>query len=243
MWRVKKCDFYLVSKLEYDKGRKEKQILSTQAIIDNLSLDFRNNSDNLHLLEGQIAEANKNIMSLQAESKDVENANDRARNEAMAQQRAHTLEMSKNADLTGKIATMETILENRENHIDDQKGDLEALKRAFAIAQDNSLHLETELEHIKEAIEDMHQQNDEVVRELQDASRKDEEVREMLNRKEKFENLKNRSGNKLGESLTVLDKIKSSPIRKKTMIGTQQNGGQGGISPSKQRNGQSPPKY
>jgi len=38
----------------------------------------------------------------------------------------------------------------------------------------------------------------------------------MLDRKNRVDLLKNQSGNTLGESINIIDKIRSSPIRKKT---------------------------
>jgi len=40
----------------------------------------------------------------------------------------------------------------------------------------------------------------------------------MLDRKNRVDNLKNQSGNTLGESINVIDKVRTSPVRKTTGI-------------------------
>jgi len=65
--------------LEYEKGRREKGILTSQATIDNLNLDLRNKSENLGMLEGQIADANKTMLTLQNEIRDLDKANEKSK--------------------------------------------------------------------------------------------------------------------------------------------------------------------
>jgi len=124
--------------------------------------------------------------------------------------------MSKNADLNGKINSLEHNLKIREANLADLRAELEALKKAYGNALDQSDHLDLELKRLEESIKKMEYQNEILLKELQDWHRKDEEVKAMLDRKNRVDLLKNQSGNTLGESINIIDKIRSSPIRKKT---------------------------
>jgi len=56
------------------------------------------------------------------------------------------------------------------------------------------------------------------MRELSDWHKKDDEVKEMLNRKNRVDNIKNQSGNTLEDAINVIDKTRSSPVRKQTGV-------------------------
>jgi len=63
----------------------------------------------------------------------------------------------------------------------------------------------------------MENENADLIEKLKEWQRKDDEVKEMLDRKVEVDESKNKSGNKLGEAVNALDKIKNSPNRKKTI--------------------------
>jgi len=125
--------------------------------------------------------------------------------------------MEKNADLNHRIDTMETILKNRESTIEKLREELNDLQKADNIAENHASELENDLRELQDHIAAMENENADLIEKLKEWQRKDDEVKEMLDRKVEVDESKNKSGNKLGEAVNALDKIKNSPNRKKTI--------------------------
>jgi len=74
--------------------------------------------------------------------------------------------MSRNADLNGKINSLEHNLKLREANLADLRNELENLKKAYANALDHSDHLDLELKRLEESIKKMEYQNEILMKEL-----------------------------------------------------------------------------
>jgi len=201
--------------LEHEKNRREKQIIATQNVIDNLTVDLRNKTDTLILLEAQIADANKNIIALNAETKDLERLNERARNDALQQQKQHQQEVARNVEFVSKIGNLDLVVKSRDNQIQDLKIEYENLKRAHNAALETNAHINHELEIVKHNIDELTEHNDALVKELEQFSHQDQKVIQMLDRKDRVDDLKSKSGNKMNSSISAIEKVKSSPVRRR----------------------------
>jgi len=125
--------------------------------------------------------------------------------------------MEKNAELMAKIDQLETILNNRENLIDSLHSELDSLKKEHGIGVNHQEHLENDLKELEDGIAAIENENADLIEKLREWQRKDDEIKEMINRKQEVEASKNKSGNQLGVAVQTLDKVKNSPNRKKTV--------------------------
>jgi chromosome segregation ATPase len=201
-----------IKELEYDRARFEKQNAQLASSIDNLSLESKNKSDQVRFTESEVGDTQKQIVVLEADVKELERINEKNRSEALNTQKAHQKEVSKNLDLTGKISSLENNLRSKEIQIDDHRREIENLKNAHNNALDHNFQLNTDLEHIHRQIDALQSHNKELVSQLENFSQEDEELRNILNRRNKVKELKMKSDSHLKQSINTL--ATASPGRK-----------------------------
>lgn len=152
----------IIRELEYDKSRLDKQILQVQSHIENLNAELHSKEIQLRDTDAQVADAQKTILALETDIKDLERLNEKNRNEAIQQQRAHQAEVTRNLELTARANSLDNTLRSRDLQADDLRRETESLKHAHSNLLDSNFTLNKDLDTIRRQIDIMTHQNEEV---------------------------------------------------------------------------------
>jgi len=180
----------IMKEIEFKNSRIERNNDQTQQAIDNLTGELRTRGDNLDVIEQQVVDSQKAILSLERDIQDAERENERTKVEASRSNKIYQQEVTKNLDLTAKVAVLENSLKAKEAELAELKRDQENLKATHTNNLDTSFQLKQELDSIKADIDALSNQNAELVEELDRVVAEDEQVRAILNRSDRVEALK-----------------------------------------------------
>ena len=152
----------VIRELDYDKQRLDKNNSQTQAQNDHLRADLNAREDNLRHSDAQVGDSQKAIMALEADIKELERANEKARNESIQAQRENQQQVTRNLELNAKINSAENTLRSRDIQVDDLRRETESLNHAHANLLDSNLQLNQDLENLRRNIDQMTSQNHQV---------------------------------------------------------------------------------
>mgnify|MGYP002623891445 CR=1 FL=1 len=153
----------VIRELEYDKQRIDKQIHQVQGTIEQLNAELHSKEMTLRDTDNQVAEAQKTILALETDIKDLERLNEKNRNEAIQQQRAHQAEVTRNLELTARANSLDNTLRSRDLQAEDLRREIENLKHAHSNLLDTNFNLNKDLEAIRRQIDIMTDQNQQVI--------------------------------------------------------------------------------
>jgi len=203
----------IVRELEYDRSRGSKQQAQLQQTNDNMNLELRSKNETLRKLEDQIGAAERDIRSLEAEVVEFERSNEKAKADLLAQQRTHQQETSKGLELQARCNNHENTLRSREIQLDDLRKDLDHLNNVLKSNGNTNYQLNNELADLTKQIERLTLQNQEIVAQLEEFSHQDEQVRSLLNRRNKVTDLKMMSESQVRQSPRHASPRHGSPHR------------------------------
>jgi len=203
----------IMKEIEYKNSRIERNNAQTQQAIDNLTGELKTRGENLEVIEQQVVDSQKTILSVERDIQEAERENERNRAEATRSNKIYQQEVTKNLDLTARVAVYENSLRAKEAELAELKRDQENLKTAHSSQLETGFQLKQELDTIKGDIDALSNQNSELVEELDRLTIEDEQVRAILNRSERVEALKFKSESQIKKSGYKSKAISPSPDR------------------------------
>jgi len=203
----------LLKELENDVARLDRTQNSLNKEQDQLRIEIYNKNDNIRFAENTLQENKKTIVHLEGDVSELKRVNERTRNEILQHTKNQQGEFGKNVEASNKQAVLEQVIDDRDNEVGDLKAAIEALRQKHAallkLNEDTNHDTELATKHLEELT--IH--NHELVHELDQYHRQDEEVRSKLNRKEKVQNIKEDSNEKMKQSFHRMNSSLKSPSR------------------------------
>ena len=124
--------------------------------------ESKTRTENLEVIEQQVADSQKAIVTLEKDIQEAEKDNERARVEATKTHKTYQQEVGRNLELTARIAVLENALRAKEAELTELKRDQENLKNSHSNLLDNNFQLKSDLDNVRTDIDALSTQNSEV---------------------------------------------------------------------------------
>jgi chromosome segregation ATPase len=186
--------------LEYRNSKLERQNAQTQQNVDNLTGESKTRTENLEVIEQQVADSQKAIVTLEKDIQEAEKDNERSRVEATKSHKSYQQEVGRSLEFNARIAVLENALRAKEAELTELKRDQDNLKNSHSNLLDNNFQLKSDLDACRTDIDGISTQNSEIVEELDRLTLEDEQVRSILNRSDRVEALRFKSESQLRKS-------------------------------------------
>lgn len=205
----------LIRELDIEKEKLERANDGYQKQIDNLRYDIRNKNEAIKYAEGLLADNRKHIIAQEADASDLKRVNEKTRGDALSTQKSQQYEFSKNLEVTTHINKLETLIGEREDDINRQRRDYDELKRDHLKLIDTNSDLNHDIEASTRHLDLLTVQNNDLVNEIEKFNEQDERVRNILDRKDRVYEVKNRTEGKMKQSAHVLNSSIRSPGKRR----------------------------
>lgn len=166
--------------------------------------------------EARIAELEREAHDLEGRLQDAEQDNVNLVKDLQRQKDLYNDQLSKNTVLYEEINNLEKDLAAVNSEIDKLNSELGFLEDRYNKATTVNGELVTVIEELKEAIDQLADQNRVIIRELETIIDQDEHVRGILDRKDKIESLKNMAMDKISR----YSHLKGTTVKKSTVTTT-----------------------
>jgi len=205
----------LIRELEYENERLEKTNEEFQRQQDGLRLEIRNKVDSTKYNEQLYSENRKQIIALEADLNDLRRVNEKIKNEIAVNQKNEQVEHTKNLEAQSRINKLEALIKEREYEVDRFRGEYDELKRDHLKLLDNNDDLNHDIEACSRHLDLLTIQNNDLIQELERFNYQDQEVRHVLDRKDKVEDVKKRVEGKMRTSFHAMSSSLRSPSKTK----------------------------
>jgi len=205
----------LIRELEYENERLEKTNEDLQKQQDGLRLEIRNKVDSTKYNEQLYSENRKQIIALEADLNDLRRVNEKIKNEIATNQKNEQVEHTKNLEAQSRINKLDSLIKERDYEIDRFRGEYDELKRDHLKLLDNNDDLNHDIEACTRHLDLLTVQNSDLLQELERFNYQDQEVRHVLDRKDKVEDVKKRVEGKMRTSFHAMSSSLRSPSKTK----------------------------
>jgi chromosome segregation ATPase len=205
----------LIRELEYENERLEKTNEDFQRQQDGLRLEIRNKVDNTKYNEQLYSENRKQIIALEADLNDLRRINEKTKNEIATHQKNQQVEQSKNLESQSRINKLDALIKERDYEVSNLRGEYDELKRDQVKLLDTNDDLNHDIDACSRHLDLLTLQNNELLQELERFNYQDQEVRQVLDRKDKVEEVKKRYEGKMRSSFHAMSASIRSPLRSK----------------------------
>jgi len=205
----------LIRELEYENERLEKSNEELQRQQDGLRLEIRNRVDSTKYNEQLYSENRKQIIALEADLNDLRRVNEKTKNEIVSHQKNQQTEHTKNLEAQSRLNKLESSIKERDYEVDSLRGEYEELKRDHLKLLDTNDDLNHDIEACTRHLDLLGLQNNELVQELERFNYQDQEVRQVLDRKDKVDDVKKRYEGKMRSSFHAMSSSMRSPGKNK----------------------------
>lgn len=205
----------LIRELEYENERLEKTNEDLQKQQDGLRLEIRNKVDSTKYNEQLYSENRKQIIALEADLNDLRRVNEKIKNEIATNQKNEQVEHTKNLEAQSRINKLDSLIKERDYEIDRFRGEYDELKRDHLKLLDNNDDLNHDIEACTRHLDLLTVQNNDLLQELERFNYQDQEVRHVLDRKDKVEDVKKRVEGKMRTSFHAMSSSLRSPSKTK----------------------------
>lgn len=205
----------LIRELEYENERLEKTNEDLQRQQDGLRLEIRNKVDNTKYNEQLYSENRKQIIALEADLNDLRRVNEKTKNEIATHQKNQQSEHTKNLEAQSRINKIEALIKERDYEVNSLRGEYDELKRDHLKLLDTNDDLNHDIDACARHLDLLSLQNSELLQELERFNYQDQEVRQVLDRKDKVDDVKKKYEGKMRSSFHAMSASIRSPLRSK----------------------------
>jgi chromosome segregation ATPase len=203
-----------ISKLQLDKSALEKENASIARENEDLTKDIRTRNESIKLADQQAKESERNISILQSDIKNLERTLDKYKSDTTNNNRSIAAEQDRGQELQTKLDILEQQLIQAEKTLATTYSELNDLKsRQLGLIDTNEEILEA-IEANKRHVEVLIGENNEILAELERFADQDERCRQLLQRSERIQDLKQKVDSRLKASWNnlqvTLKNVKSS---------------------------------
>lgn len=203
----------LIRELEYEGERLEKSNQELQRNQDALRLEIRSKVDATKYNEQLYSENRKQIIALEADLNDLRRMNEKTKNEITINQKNQQAEYGKNLETQSRINKLEALIKERSYDIDQLRSEYDELKRDHLKLIDTNDDLNHDVDACTRHLDTLTLQNSELIQELEKFNYQDQEVRHVLDRKDKVEDVKKRYEGKMRTSFHNMSSSIRSPMK------------------------------
>jgi len=201
----------LIRELEYENERLEKNNQELQRNQDALRLENRSKLDATKYNEQLYSENRKQIIALEADLNDLRRMNEKTKAEISVNQKNQQAEYGKNLEAQSRINKLEALIKERSYDIDQLKAEYDELKRDHLKLIDTNDDLNHDIDACTRHLDTLTLQNSELLQELEKFNYQDQEVRHVLDRRDKVEDVKKRYEGKMRTSFHTMSSSIRSP--------------------------------
>jgi len=205
----------LIRELEYEGERLEKSNEELQRNQDSLRLEIRSKVDATKYNEQVYSENRKQIIALEADLNDLRRVIEKSKNEIAVNQKNQQSEYSKNLEAQSRINKLEALIKERDYEVDQYRGEYDELKRDHLKLLDTNDDLNHDIEACTRHFDLLTVQNNDLVQELEKFNYTDQEVRQVLDRKDKVDDVKKRYEGRMRSSFHAMNSSMRSPAKNK----------------------------
>lgn len=201
----------LIRELEYENEKLEKTNEELQRNQDGLKLEIRNKVDATKYNEQLYSENRKQIIALEADLNDLRRINEKTKNEISSSQKNQQAEYAKNLEAQSRVNKLESLIKERDYELHQLGGEYDELKRDHLKLLDTNDDLNHDIEACNRHFDLLTIQNSELVHELERFNVQDQEVRHVLDRKDKVDDVKKRYEGRMRSSFHAMSSSMRSP--------------------------------
>jgi len=203
----------LIKELEYETERLEKNNEELQRTQDGLRLNIRNRTEATKHNEQIHAENRRQIIAREADLNDLRRVNDKFKNEINTNQKNQQADYSKNLEAQSRINKLESFIKERDYEIDQFRREHDELKREQLRLLDTNDDLNHDIDACSRHLDLITLQNNELVHELERLTLQDQEVRRVLDRRDRVDDVKKRYEGKTKNSYHAMSSSLRSPTK------------------------------
>ncbi|KRX09613.1 hypothetical protein PPERSA_09283 [Pseudocohnilembus persalinus] len=195
----------LIRQLEQEQQQNKKQINSHRSKIEQLELELKLKLEQHQQTKGQLQESLEQISGQSQEIVKLQDMVEKYKQESNQYQKQLQNEQSKNHELGNQIVSLEQIIQSRESQIDEQRKEILQIKQAHADAIDINEKAQLDIQQLQRNVDQLQEQNRQLSNELLLFSDQDEQIRQILNRKNRVSELliKSESVNRTANNTTL----------------------------------------
>jgi len=202
--------------LEYDRNRQEKQQIELTKNQDQLRLDIKNKNEAVRFAETTLNDNKKHILALESDISDLKRTNEKTKNEIQQAQKNQSAEFNQNLEAQQIINKLEDTIKLRDSETSELKGTYDGVKREHISLLNSNEDLQHDIEHSSKHLDLLNAQNNELMVEIERYNEQDERVRAMLDRKERVQDVKQKTEGKMKQSYYSMSASLRSPTKRKT---------------------------
>jgi len=203
----------LIKELEYETERLERNNEELQRAQDGLRLNIRSRTEATKHNEQLYAENRKQIIAREADLNDLRRVNDKLKTEINTNQKSQQADYSKNLEAQSRINKLESFIKERDYEVDQFRREYEELKREQLKLLDTNDDLSHDVDACARHLDLITLQNNELVHELERLNLQDQEVRRVLDRRDRVDDVKKRYEGKTKNSYYNMNSSLRSPTK------------------------------
>jgi len=179
----------------------------------NLRAQIRDRSNITKNAEQSISENRKRIISLESRLNDAKRVNDKLRADIVASQNEQDKEITKGGQLTDKIHKLEDNIADKDADIAELVRQVDEYRKIQKNLLEDNDALVGDIKASNRHLDVVTVQHYELIEEIERVNNEDEEIRQVLQRKERISGAINRCQGKLTVSTKKLNSNLQSPVR------------------------------
>jgi len=200
---------------ENEKG--VEKLLRTQddlkAQQEELRANIREKTNVTRNAEHELSENKKRIITLEARLNDRRRVNDKLKNDINASQRDQDEEAEKGAKIVTRIRGLEADIEDREDEISELRRQVAELRKEQANLIESNDALINDIKVSNRHLDVVTVQNYNLVDEVEKMNQEDEEIRQILNRRERVHETTSKCTDRMRVSTVKLNSALQSPVK------------------------------